>query len=70
VTRAGYAATLALSGDRVAVDHLPACPRCGDLCSAGATVCDCGQKLFPKENHDPAPTSQTAAGAGSPMKGV
>ena len=31
-----------------APDHLPACPKCGDLGERGATVCEvCGARLVP-----------------------
>lgn len=34
--------------DRVSPDHLPACPRCGDLCAYDSVVCvECGCELFP-----------------------
>lgn len=33
--------------DLLAVDHLPACPDCGDVAHPGSTVCDgCGTHLF------------------------
>lgn len=33
--------------DLAALDHLPGCPSCGDLCDPGALVCECGQRLVP-----------------------
>lgn len=32
--------------DLLAVDLLPECPNCSELCPAGATVCECGTHLF------------------------
>ncbi len=26
--------------------HMPACPRCGDLCDPAAVRCDCGAALY------------------------
>lgn len=42
-----HASEYAKRGDLAAMDHLPACPRCGDLLEADALVCiDCGTRVI------------------------
>jgi hypothetical protein len=45
-----------LATDRNAPDHLPACPRCGNLCGVMAVICvDCGSRLYLDDDHLPIP---------------
>ena len=44
------ASHLAKVNDCAALDHLPTCPSCGNLCGMLAEICaDCGARLKPTE---------------------
>ena len=47
--------------DLATFDLLPGCPSCGDLAHRTATVCGCGQRLFPHVSKATNRTSMSGA---------
>ncbi len=57
------AAGRALHADLAFSDHLPTCPRCGDLSEPTAERCGCGKRLHPP-GRKPAPRLERRKVAG------